>query len=99
LKSFKNEIINFRNNLFAFHRKIVNGDLSVFDIFKNYESKNQLISDDIKEIHSVYNSLDKIEKEYVNGNIRFIFREELTAKIGNNSRREGYASFWRESID
>ncbi|MBP7215527.1 MAG: ATP-dependent helicase [Candidatus Kapabacteria bacterium] len=99
LKSFKNEIINFRNNLFAFHRKIVNGDLSVFDIFKNYESKNQLISDDIKEIQSVYNSLDEIEKEYVNGNIRFIFREELTAKIGNNSRREGYASFWRESID
>ncbi len=99
LKTFKNEIINFRNNLFAFQRKIVKGDLTIFDIFKNYESKNQLLSDDIKEIQSAYNTLDEVEKEYVNGNIRFIFREELTAKIGNNSRREGYASFWRESVE
>lgn len=99
LQSFKQEIINFRNYLFAFQRKIINEDLTIFDVFKNYGSKNQLHIDGIKDILTAYNSLDEIEKEYVNKYIRFIFREELTAKFGTNSHREGYASFWRESLE
>ncbi|MEN6511485.1 MAG: DEAD/DEAH box helicase [Chloroherpetonaceae bacterium] len=99
LQSFKKEIVDFRNNLFAFHRKIINGDISIFDVFSSYDLKNQFQRDGMKEILEAYDSLDEIEKEYVDRYFQFIFKEELISKIGNNSRRDGYASFWRESME
>lgn len=98
------EAINVRNKIVSYLFRMANGELP--QILKENENILNLnlplyLSNQINDFYNTIKLLDHTEKSYFFGFCKFLIRELIELKIGNNSSdfpNDGYSSLWRKTI-
>lgn len=97
------DLMMLRNRIVKNELKLAAGDFTSLSMLLTNNEFNFPIylKDFVTEFRTTLNSLDRLSKKYFASFLKFIFRELVIAKIGDNNsfeKNNGFASLWLDTL-
>lgn len=93
----KKNIINLRNRIFILVQKVLSGELDIFNLILREDFRDNLQIESKSRISQKLRNLDTTERHYYSEALKFILKEEIISKLGNENNTSGQSLLWNSS--